>query len=289
MRIHQATGLRQAARRGKPGESLGIVSGKGGVGKSTLALNLALAAAEQGVATLLVDGDAGLANQDLLMGLAPSWDLSDYRAGAVALQETLCAGPMGLRLLVVGEDGKCGDALAAALARRGDAELQALLSETPLSVFDLGAGIGSAVLDVAQRCRRVWLVATPEPTSLADAYATAKRLWARSPELAIELIVNRSPDRATAKRTHQALDRLTKRFLDRGLPLRGVLPEDSAMRGAVLRQKPLLLDAPRSVLSTRLRSLAESFLEEAQAPSAPFSSSSSSDSENQGRWARSAR
>lgn len=267
MSEHQAMGLsRRSADRRAPAARgpgvLAIVSGKGGVGKSTLAVNLAAAAARNGRETLLIDGDVGLANADLLLGLVPRHDLGDCDARAIPLHEILCPAPAGLDLLVVGARRSAVARLARGLAAEPGEPLSALMAARDLNLLDLGAGIGADVIGLARLCDPVWLVATPEPTSLADAYATAKQLWERAPRLRVELIVNRAADRAAGDRTHRALERLVQRFLGRSLPLRAVLPEDPAMGAAVARQQPVVLDAPRSAIGRRIGLLAESLAEE---------------------------
>lgn len=253
---------RRAHAHGGRGAVVGIVSGKGGVGKSALAVGIATAAAASGASTLLIDGDVGLANADLLLGLVPRRDLGDALAGRCRLEEAIVRGPGGLELLVVGGEGAALSALERAL--RGDVAepLARWFAARRLTLLDLGAGIGANVIELARHCDPVWLVATPEPTSLADAYATAKQLWERAPTLRIELVVNRATDRAAGERTHRALDRMSRRFLARPLPLRAVLPEDGAMLQAVARQSPVALSAPDAPVARRLKLLAESLLEE---------------------------
>lgn len=266
MILHQAHGLRRGdgKRHGSPAARPGvltIVSGKGGVGKSALAVNLATAAARSGVRTLLIDGDLGLANADLLMGLVPRYDLGDCLEEGVELRDAICVGPGGLELLVVGSRRAAVDCLARSLASKSGEDLACLIAERPVTILDLGAGIGADVVELACHGDPVWLIATPEPTSLADAYTTAKRLWLRSPALRLELVVNRAPDRAAGERTHRALERLVRRFLGRSLPLRAVLPDDSAMVHAVARQNPVVLEQPDAPVSRRIQMLAESLIE----------------------------
>ncbi|MCR9097766.1 MAG: P-loop NTPase [bacterium] len=270
----QATGL-SARRRSRtpatggldverPPRSLAIVSGKGGVGKSLLAVNLSLAMARfaERRRVLLVDGDAGLANADLLLGWIPSFTLSDWIEGRVGFDRLLTRGTDRLDLLVSGSSEPGANLIARLAAGRPDDPFAARFAEHDLTVFDLGAGIGASVVEVACACDRVWLVATPEPTSLADAYTMARRLVERRPEVDLELVVNRARDAEEGARTHLALERMTRRFLDRPLPLRAVLPDDPAARTAVARQVPLFDDAPRAPISRRIRLLADSIGEE---------------------------
>jgi len=249
---------------------LGIVSGKGGVGKSTLAINVATAASQSGARVLLIDGDIGLANTDLLMGMVPACDLTDWSEGRIPLSEAVCRGPSGLQVLISGKRGHVADRLRGAIMGTQTGELQDLIASQDLTILDLGAGIGDRVLGLASACDLIWLVGTPEPTSLADAYAMMKKLWRGSPRHRIELVINRVRDVADGRRTHQALARLAQRFLSQVLPLRTVLPEDAAMVRSVARQSPLVLDEPNSPAARRLRFLAESLQgERSRTPSIP--------------------
>ncbi len=288
MSLHQASGLSargQARSLGKPkighetrcARVLGIVSGKGGVGKSTLAVNLATAAAASGARTLLVDGDLGLANADLLMGLVPECDLADWIEGRVDLDRVICRGPAGVQVMIAGKGPEVTGRIRQAAQGEDAKGLEQIFARQDLTILDLGAGIGEDVIELARACDPVWLVVTPEPTSLADAYVTAKTLWERAPTLRLELIVNRASDRKSGDSTYQALRRLIQRFLSRPIALRGVLPEDEAMIRSVARQRPLIHEAPNSVVARRLRLLAESLLEESRRTSPALPSSADSD------------
>lgn len=267
--LHQAAGLVDARSRGlraRPlrGKRIGLVSGKGGVGKSAIAVNVAVAAASRGIETLLVDGDAGLANADLLMGLVPEWTLSEACAERCPFESVVTSARAGLDLVVSGAGPAATERLRRVVegADAGAGFFERFVASRPLTILDLGAGIGDAVVELAIGCDRVWLVATPEPTSLADAYTMARRLWERRPSLQVELVVNRVADEASAERTHQALTRLTRRFLGRALPRRASLPEDPAMGWAVSRQTPVVESAPMTPIARRLASLAETLTEE---------------------------
>ncbi len=265
MRDRQAEGLRwpgrptQESASTKIGSRLAVVSGKGGVGKSAIAANLALACARSGEQTLLIDGDAGLANADLLLGLIPEWTWCDVQRERVSIEDAIVRGPSGLELLVSGPGAGTDESLARAVAEGGGAGLVL----RPHTILDLGAGIGRGVVELAAACDVVWLVMTPEPTSLADAYAMARQLWRFRPDARLELIVNRCADRDEAEGAARSLQRLTRRFLDRSPSLRALLPEDRAMGRAVLRQEPVLLAEPRSAIARSLGHLAETWVEEA--------------------------
>ena len=261
--LDQATALRRQGRKRARPPILGIVSGKGGVGKSALAVNLAMASSAAGARTLLVDADAGLANADLLLGAIPRFDLSDWCGGRIHAREALCPVAEGFDLVVSGRGRAVAHALLAAVKGDDPGELGAMFSEADLTLLDLGAGIGASVLELASACDPIWLVVTPEPTSLADAYAMVRELWALRPSARVEIVVNRAVDLETGERTYQALQRLTRRFLGRELPLRGVLFEDESMGRSVVRQIPVVRAAPRSRIARQLALLAESLVEDA--------------------------
>lgn len=266
--VHQAEGL-AARRRRMPTVPrrrgacpLAVVSGKGGVGKSALAVNLAMAAAGSGARTLLIDADAGLANADLLLGLVPDFDLDDWLGGHCQMSELICDGPQSLSLLVSGSSASSTRALREVLAGEGIQPLADLMASYEVVIVDLGSGISVPVVELAAACGHAWLVATPEPTSLADAYAMAKRLVEHSPKAALELVVNRFQEVESARRTHEALDRLCQRFLGRALPLRGAIPEDAALRQSVAMQTPVMLGSVKGDAGRRVEGLAESWVEE---------------------------
>lgn len=265
---HQAIGLTRRARRvavpenaGAAANVLGLISGKGGVGKTTLAVNLASAAAKAGRRVLVIDGDAGLANAELLMGLVPRFDLDDWVEGR-ALEDVVCSGPHGLSLLVAGSRPASRRLLTGALAGHGENALRDRIGQADLTLLDLGAGIGAPLMKLAIACPALWLIATPEPTSLADAYATLKRLSEieATERPSVELLVNRARTSLDGDQTHGSLSRMSERFLGRGIALRGVIPEDGALHRSILRQSPIVLDGRSNAAARRIELLAESLV-----------------------------
>jgi flagellar biosynthesis protein FlhG len=235
-------------------------SGKGGVGKTNLVANLAVAAASLDARVLLVDGDLGLANVDVLLGLSPEKTVADVLSGACALEQALIDGPRGIRILAAAS----GRADLAALGERALRRLARLLRlaarRYDLVLVDIGAGVGPTVTGLAAACDRVLVVTNSEPTSLADAYATLKVLHRSLPELPTEVLVNAARNESEAHRTHQSLDRVAQRFLGARIPMRAFLPHDERLARAVAHQRAVVEMYPTAAISKRIVALAQSLL-----------------------------
>jgi flagellar biosynthesis protein FlhG len=240
-----------------------VLSGKGGVGKTNLVANLAVASAGLSRRVLVVDGDFGLANVDVLLGLVTPFTVEDVLLGRCRLEEALVEGPQGLRLLPAAAGRSDLAALHPDHVRRLMALLREAASDFDLALVDAGAGIGPSVVGLASSCDRALIVTTPEPTSLADAYAALKilvRASAGSPP--VDLVVNEVRDELQARATHARLERLAHRFLDASIGFRGFLPSDPRLADAVACQRAVVELFPAAPSSRRLVALAQSLLRE---------------------------
>jgi flagellar biosynthesis protein FlhG len=254
----QAAGLQAAlAQRGGP-PLVAVAGAKGGVGKTLLAVNLAVLLARAGHRTLLVDLDPGCGDVDVHLRLAPAFTLEDALDGACAPCQALVAGPVGLSVLA----GRSGSARLAA----GDPELLArVLGVVGLAargfdvvVADTGAGIGPAVLAVAGRADLLLGVATPDPAAVTDAYALCKRLSLQQRPLP-RLVVNAVRSRDEAMRTAGRLASVCRRFLAAECALLGWVRSDAQFARSVALQEPLALRGDGPALED-LRALAAAVL-----------------------------
>lgn len=252
--LRAARGDRDAAPRvpvRRPGprapHSIAVTSGKGGVGKTQLAANIAVSLARRGLSVVLFDADLGLASLDLALGLSPEWDLRSVFEGDKRIEEILVEGPMGVTLLPA-----CPGRYE--MANLGPAERNAIANAVDevargfdVLVIDTGAGIGGNAVSFASAADDVLLVTTPDPTSVRDAYAMAKVLNRRSGLERIHLVANQVCSEAEGLELHGCLQAIVRRFLTLELDYLGCVPSDDSVRHAVVARVPFLLRTPDSL------------------------------------------
>lgn len=244
--------------------SLLLTSGKGGVGTSNLALNLAIALGEYGQRVLLVDADLGLANIDLLCGITPKSDLGEVLAGNLPLSDAIANGPADIRI-VAGAHGM--RQLAETLgngACRLVAELAELESETDFVLVDAGSGLGPAIGTLAAAADQVVIVTTPEPTSVADAHAVIQRFRSLSSSSPLRVVVNQARSSAEANDVLARLVASSREFLGVAVGPLGAIRGDPRVPLAVRRRQPFLVAYPNSAASRGVRRLARSLIAERQ-------------------------
>lgn len=241
-----------------PPKVISVTSGKGGVGKTNIALNLGLSLSLQGKKVLLLDADLGLANINVLLGLEPKSTIEQVLAGQSAIDDVIVhyrddldiiPASSGIQYLTHLTPEKCRQLIEAI-------ETIGLLYDYIL--VDTGAGIGENVTFFNAAADQTIVVINHEPTSLTDAYALIKVLTQEHGQKHFCVIVNRNPLGNDGKKTFAKLAATTSRFLQVNLHYLGTLPEDSWVSESVLQQKPYLLLAPSSKISADTMRLAQS-------------------------------
>lgn len=224
--------------------TLCVTSGKGGVGKTTLSINLGIALARSGRKVLLLDGDLGLANLNVMLGIIPKHTIHDVIRGHKTLAQIVIPTPYGLDLIA----GANGIAELADLGERERVQVMRdleALNGYDFLIIDTGAGIGDNVVRFVLAADDVLIVTTPHPTSLTDAYGIIKTILAQESK-PLKLLVNCAPSPADAKRVATRLAGVTDRFMNGTLDFIGHVPVDSLIERSILAQKPHLILNPGS-------------------------------------------
>lgn len=236
--------------------TIAVTSGKGGVGKTSISVNLALLLARGGRRVRLVDADFGLANAEVLLGVKPRYTLNDVLQGAVDVRDAWVEAPGGVSLLSSGsgleEIANIGGAIGATLLDH----VLGSVSDDEVMVVDTGPGIDDQVASLLVVADEVMMVTTPEPTSVADTYAALKVLLSRSPDAEITLVVNCCSSPAQASAVAAGIDSVCRRFLNASFRRHEYLPADAGVGWAVRMRSPLVLSSPRSALVPWLRKIA---------------------------------
>lgn len=234
---------------GRSARVIAITSGKGGVGKTNIVANLGFALARQGQRVLVLDADLGLGNLDVLLGIAPRYNLSHVLGGEREMAEILVEGPGGMRILPAGSGLQDLTRLDSFQRQRLAASLDRLVQEADVMLIDTAAGISADVMYFNVSANDIVVVVSPEPTAITDAYALMKVLSLRYAERRFNLLVNMVQDEDEAREVFRQLKLVADRFLEVDLVFAGHVLHDPLVSRSVMRQKiagDLYPEAPAS-------------------------------------------
>ncbi|QDL53752.1 MinD/ParA family protein [Rhodoferax aquaticus] len=249
------------------GKVMAITSGKGGVGKTFVSANLAAALAKRGHRVLVLDADLGLANLDVVLNLYPKITLHDVFTGKAKIEEAIIKAPGGFSVLLAGSGMVEYSRLTTEVRDDFLRIMSGLVPHYDIVLLDTGAGISDVVLFAVSLASEVIVVATPEPTSLTDAYATIKVLVGQQKRSTIRMVVNQAArmgdGRAITTQLQQVLDRFVS--TDPAKPIRlihmGDIPADQSVRQAIMRRQLMMQSTPGCPAAMAIAQLAMRFEE----------------------------
>ena len=241
--MDQATQLRNIIKQNQQrplARVITVTSGKGGVGKTSISVNLAIQLQKMGNRVVILDADFGLANIEVMLGIRPKYNLADLIFKGKSIQEIITPGPLGVGFI-------SGGSGIQELANLNTDQIQMMLQKlceldeiADVIIVDTGAGISESVLGFVTSSSEVFLVVTPEPTSITDAYALLKtldkRLDVQKQDLSIKMISNRVEGTTQGQNLFQKLSTVVNEFLSIKLEYLGAVPQDSHLLKAVLEQ-----------------------------------------------------
>ena len=244
---------------------IGIVSGKGGVGKSNLAVNLAIQLRKKGQRVIIFDADFGLANVEVMFGVIPQYNLSDLIYHGKSIQEIITKGPMDIGFIsggsgILGLNNLYREQIMLLVKSIGE-----LNEYADVIIIDTGAGVSDQVLEFVLASPEVIMVTTPEPSSLTDSYSLLKAMY-RNPNFiedgtTIHVVANKVNSVEEGRMVYDKLHSVVDQFLDGELNYLGMIPQDTALERSVRQQKTVSLHEPNSNAAKAFEVLATNLLE----------------------------
>ena len=254
--MDQAAGLRRMVDP-TPVQAIAVTGGKGGVGKTNVSINLAVAMADIGKRVLVLDADLGLANVDVVLGLHPEYDLSHVLRGERTLDEVIIKGPSGIQVVPAASGLRH-------MAELSEAEHTGLIrafsdlgNDLDVLIVDTAAGISDTVISFSRAVQELIVVVCDEPASITDAYALIKLLNREYGIGRFRILANMTRSAQEGRDLYNKLCRVTDRYLDVMLSFIGSIPFDECLRKAVKGQKPVVHAYPRSPSAQILKNLAK--------------------------------
>lgn len=241
---------------------MAVTSGKGGVGKTFVSANLAAALTRHGLRVLVLDADLGLANLDVVLNLYPKVTLHDVFTGKATLEEAVITAPGGFSVLLAGSGMVEYSRLTPEIRNQLIHVIDTMAPRYDVVLLDTGAGISDVVLFSVSLAAEVLVVATPEPTSLTDAYAAIKVLTTQQKRNSMRLVINQAARPGDGRAITGQLQQVLNRFVttESGQPMRlihmGDIPADKAVRESVMRRQLLLQSTPGSPAALAMAQLA---------------------------------
>lgn len=241
----------------KKARLIAVTSGKGGVGKTSLTVNLAIQLCRNGHKVVVIDGDLGLANVEVIMGAVPKFSLYELISSDLSLSDILTDGPMGIKFI----SGGSGIIEMANLEKQQFDRILRTMSVlddyADFILIDTGAGISSNVMNFVLAAREVILVTSPEPTSITDAYAVLKLIHLHNKGCSISAIVNMAESPREAGDILQRINTAAEKFLGTRVKSLGYLQKDPAVGKAIKMQTPLVISFPKSATAKGMQRIAE--------------------------------
>lgn len=278
--MDQAEGLRNIIKKQeiesgrKTARVITVTSGKGGVGKTSLSVNLAIQLRRLGKRVVVLDADFGLANIEIMLGIRPQYNLADLMFRGKSMNDIITYGPEGIGFI----SGGSGINEMANLTRdqvfRLIQKMAELDQQADVIIVDTGAGIGDSVLEFVAASAEVLLVATPEPTSITDAYALLKSLNRNSSykpgKTVVKMVANQVRGNNDADELFDKLGIVVNKFLNIDIEYLGSIPYDANMQRAVMRQEPLSMAAPNAAAARSVEKIARVLANKEEEPSRAF-------------------
>ena len=217
-------------------KTVSVASGKGGVGKTITTVQLALSACRQEKKVIILDGDLGMANVDVVLGLRPRYNINDVIEGSVELQDIILHGPNGIHLVPTGSG--LANLANLPLSQRVSIldQLEDISSRYDFVIIDTGAGISDTVLHLNSVADDVVVVTTPEPHAMTDAYAFIKVMTEKYPGKKMKLLVNQVVSQEHGLKIGRRITEVAKRFLDTKIDIVGVVPHDDLVPRTIMNQ-----------------------------------------------------
>lgn len=244
-----------------------ITSGKGGVGKTNFSVNFALCLAEKGIRVLIIDADFGLSNVDVLLGISPQYDLSHVIEGKMDIKSVIAEGPYGLKFISGGSGVLNLINMSKSTLVTFVNNLMQLEDLADVIIFDTGAGISDSIMHLIMSSDDTFLITTPEPTSLMDAYAVIKTLNNKyTNDLNMKLIINRVDDAREGMEIGGNFSNVARRYLNFNIDYGGYIIADNDVPRSIKNQNPLVIDSPKSQAAINIKSIAKGYMGILQKP-----------------------